>query len=107
MAEHKARLHHPYNKWPQTDRLLWERAMRDDDPFATGAHLAEASKHAYLFAWRRFLGFLAIHEPTALELVPCERLTPDRVRALRAHLAETNTPRSVAACVDALYHALA
>jgi integrase len=79
--------------------------MRDDDPFATGAHLAKASKHDYLFAWRRFLGFLAIHEPDALELAPADRLTPDRVKAFRVHLAETNAPRSVAVIVDALYHA--
>ena len=52
-------------------------------PFAdaAGARLAKASQHDYLFAWRRFLGFLAIHEPTALELAPAERLTIDRVRA--------------------------
>ena len=79
--------------------------MRGDDPFAAGVHLAKASRHDYLFAWRRFLGFLTIHEPTALELPPSERLTADRVRALRAHLAETNAPRSVAGIVGALYHA--
>ena len=67
-------------------------------PFAeaAGARLAKASQHRYLFAWRRFLGFLAIHEPTALEVAPTERLTIERVRAFVAHLAETNTPRSVA-----------
>ena len=43
--------------------------MRGDDPFATGVHLAKASRHDYLFAWRRFLGFLTIHEPTALGLL--------------------------------------
>ena len=80
--------------------------MRGDDPFASGgAHLAKASRHDYLFAWRRFLGFLTIHEPTALGLPPSERLTADRVRALRAHLAETNAPRSVAGIIGALYHA--
>ena len=79
--------------------------MCGDDPFATGAHLAKATRHIYLFAWRRFLGFLGTHEPTALELHPSERLTPDLVRAFRAHLAETNAPRSVAGTVGALYHA--
>ena len=80
------RLHLPYGQWPAADRLLWERAMgSDDDPFAdaAGARLAKASQHNYLFAWRRFLGFLAIHEPTALELAPAERLTIERVRSFR------------------------
>ncbi|SRR6266498_169339 len=38
------RLHLPYHQWPAQDRLLWERAMSRDDPFATGAHLAKASR---------------------------------------------------------------
>jgi hypothetical protein len=103
-----ARLHLPYAQWPAADRLLWERAMgSDDDPFAdaAGARLAKASQHDYLFAWRRFLGFLAIHEPTALEVAPAERLTIERVRPFVAHLAETSIPRSVAIQVDAVYKA--
>jgi integrase/recombinase XerD len=102
------RLHLPYRQWPAADRSLWERAMgSDDDPFAqaAGARLTKASQHCYLFAWRRFLGFLAIHEPTALDEAPAERLTIERVRAFRAHLAETNTPLSVAAVVDGVYKA--
>jgi integrase/recombinase XerD len=102
------RLHLPYAQWPAADRFLWERAMgSDDDPFAdaAGARLANASRHNYLFAWLRFLGFLAIHEPTALDVAPAERLTIERVRPFVAHLAETNIPRSVAARVDALYQA--
>ena len=98
-------LHQPYAQWSADDQLLWQRAMGADDPFATGAHLAKASKHDYLFAWRRFLGFLAIHEPEALELPPADRLNADRIRAFRAHLAETNIPRSVAVIVDAVYKA--
>jgi integrase/recombinase XerD len=58
-----------------------------------------------MWAWRRFLGFLAIHEPPALEVAPTERLTIERVRLLVAHLAETNAPQSVASHVDALYQA--
>ena len=68
----KPRLHLPYDRWPAADRLLWKQAMASDDPFAdaAGARLSEASQHNYLFAWRRFLGFLATHEPTALEVAP-------------------------------------
>jgi integrase len=81
--------------------------MGSDDPFgdAAGARLAQESRNTYMFAWRRFLGFLEIHEPTALQVAPAERLTVERVRLFVAHLAETNIPRSVATQVDAFYHA--
>ena len=72
---------------------------------AAGARLATATQNNYLFGWRRFLGFLAIHEPAALEAAPTERLTIERIRSFIAHLAETNSPRSVASQVDALYKA--
>ena len=101
------RLHLPYAQWPAADRLLWERAMGSDDPFAdaAGVRLAKASQQKYLFAWRRFLGFLAIHEPIGLEIAPAERLTIERVRLFVSKLAETNIPISVASLVDALYQA--
>jgi integrase/recombinase XerD len=103
----KPRLHLPYDRWPAVDRLLWEQAMGSDDPFAdaAGARLAKASLHIYLFGWRRFLGFLALHDPTALEVAPNERLTIERVRLFVDHLAETNVPQSVASQVGALCEA--
>jgi integrase len=107
MLGSKPLLHLPYGRWPAADQLLWERAVDGNDPFsdAAGARLAKATQHTYLFAWRRFLGFLTIAEPAALEIAPSDRLTIERVRLFATHLAETNTPRSVAAQVDALYHA--
>ena len=101
------RLHLPYAQWPATDRQLWEHAMGGDDPFedAAGSRLAKTSQHQYLFAWRRFLGFLAIEEPLALEISLAERLNIERIRTFVAHLAETNTAQSVAIQVDALYKA--
>jgi integrase/recombinase XerD len=108
MPGREPRLHLPYGQWPAADRLLWERAMcSDDDPFAgaAGARLAKASQQNYLFAWRRFLGFLATNEPAALEVAPTERITIERVRSFVAHLAESNIPRSVAGQVDMLYKA--
>ena len=56
MPGRQPRPHLPYDRWPR--RLLCERAMSRDDPFATGAHFSKASRHEYLFEWR---------EPTALE----------------------------------------
>ncbi len=68
---------------------------------ALGSPKPRAEK--YMFAWRRFLGFLAISEPSALEADPAERLTIERVRSYVSHLAETNAPQSIAARIDELY----
>ncbi len=103
----RAKLHLPFDQWPLADRLLWEQANNDDDPFgeATGTRLADTSKHQYLFAWRRFLGFVLLEDVSALMRPPAERLTKERVRAFADHLAKTNIPRSVAIQIDALYKA--
>jgi integrase len=105
MAGSKPRLYLPYAQWPAADRLLWEQAMANDDPFAdaAGARLSKATQRGYWFAWRRFLGFLAIHEPDALDIAPSERLTVERIRSFVKHVAETNSPRSVAAQVHMVY----
>jgi integrase/recombinase XerD len=103
----RAKLHLPLDQWPLEDRLLWERATNDSDPFseAAGTRLAVTSKHQYLFAWRRFLGFVVLEDRSALVLRPVDRLTRERVRSFANHLAETNIPRSVAIQIDALYKA--
>jgi integrase/recombinase XerD len=100
------RLHLPFGQWPAADQRLWADAMSsNDDPFcdAPGARLAQATRQKYLFGWRRFLGFLAICEPSALGAGPAERLTIARVRSYVSHLAETNAPQSVAIRIDELY----
>jgi hypothetical protein len=100
------RLHLPFGQWPEADRRLWADAMdSNDDPFcdAPGARLAHATRQKSWFAWRRFLGFLAISEPLALEADPAGRLTIERVRLYVSHLAQTNKPQSVASQIDALY----
>ena len=99
------RLQLPFAQWPDADQCLWGRAMNIDDPFGNAARqqLAKATLQNYLLAWRRFLGLLAFVEPSALDATPSERLTVERVRVLVHHLAETNTPRSVAAQIGRLY----
>lgn len=103
----RPKLHLPFAHWPPTDRRLWHDAARTDDPFsdAAGTHLAKTTLHRLWMGWRRFLGFLAITEAMALEITPVERLTIQRVRRFAGHLAETNTPHSVAIQMDALYGA--
>jgi integrase/recombinase XerD len=107
MPGRAARLHLPYSRWPQADQILWTRAVESNDPFdeAPGGRLAKSSQQLYCFGWRRFLGFLAIEEPAALDEAPRERISLDRVRRFATHLGKTNKPRSVAAQVDALYKA--
>jgi integrase len=84
---------------------MWNAAVEGDDPFddGPGARLAKTTLHAYWMGWRRFLGFLTLTEPDALEKTPAERLTAERVRRFVEHLRETNTPHSVAAQTDKLY----
>jgi integrase/recombinase XerD len=107
MSSQRALLHLPFDQWPLTDQQLWQRATSSSDPFseATGARLAVTSKKQYLFAWRRFLGFLSIEDQSALDLPASERLTKTCVRSFADHLAKTHIPRSVAIQIDALYKA--
>jgi integrase/recombinase XerD len=98
------RLHLPYANWPTADRLLWEHAFGQDDPFAE-IRLAKASRDRCMWSWRRFLGFVANNEPEALEIAPAGRLTLGRVKPFVTHLTSTNAPNSVAAVVEGLYMA--
>jgi len=84
-----------------------DQCLQNDDPFsdAAGARLAKTALYRIWMGWRRFLGFLAMAEPTALEIAPAQRVTIARVRRFADHLAETNTPHSVASQIDALYGA--
>ena len=89
------RLHLPYDQWPPADRLLWERAFCNDDPFAEAAGAAWPKPRRIAVcgrgdgssdSWQSM-------SPTALEIAPTERLTIERVRPFVAHLAETNAPQ--------------
>jgi len=97
----RPRLHLPYAKWPAPDRLLWQRGFHNDDPFAD-VRLAKASQDRCMWAWRRYLGFLANTEPEALEIATAQRLTIDRVKLFITHVAESNAPNSVASIAEAL-----
>jgi len=103
----RPQLHLPFDQWPEADKALWRQATADDNPFddAAGARLAKTTLHTRLMGWRRFLGFLAKSEPDVLNIDPRERLTLRRVQQVTKHLAETNTPYSVACQIDALYGA--
>jgi len=107
MAGYAPKLHLPFSEWPDADKVLWQQTDEANDPFSTcaGARLSPASRQRYFIGWRRFLGFLAICEPEAMEIAPAERICPDRVKRFARHLGETCSPASVAACVEAAYNA--
>ena len=55
------RLHLPFADWPETDKIMWQSELDDDDPFSDGiaARLAKTTLHKYWMGWRRFLGSTA------------------------------------------------
>jgi hypothetical protein len=99
------RLHLPFPDWPRLDQRMWADAVDNDDPFAAGpgGRLAKSTLHKYWMGWRRFLGFLTLADPEALNRQPFDGLTDKRVRQFVEHLRETNTPHSVAIQIDSLY----
>src|SRR6266545_4253960 len=107
MAGFRPQLHLPFASWPHADKVLWEQAMDAADPFAmgSGARLSPASRKRYFMGWRRFLGFLVVAEPKALEISPAERLRPERIKRFAKHLALTCSASSVATGVEAAYNA--
>jgi integrase len=103
----KGLLHLPFAEWPTEDQERWFAAIDNRDVFsdALGAHLSPASKDQYLYGWRRYLGFLSINRPETLERPLEERLAPSLVKQFVEHLRTTNTERSTAIQIDAMYKA--
>ena len=91
--------HLPENEWPEADRQSLRAAYEPGDIFdetaGPGAHLAESSRKAIKFAYRRWLGFLKANYADDLSTAPPERITPERVRAFIEHLSAQMKPTSV------------
>ena len=101
--------HLPENEWPEADRQAFRAAYEPGDMFdgtaGPGAHLAEGTREAIEFTYRRWLGFLKANYPDDLSMAPAERITPERVRAFIDHLSAEIRPSSVAVAVGRLYTA--
>jgi integrase len=67
------------------------------------ARLSPATLRRRFLGWRRFLGFLTIDEPEALEIAPTQRLSPTRIKKFAKHLAESCSPVKVAGRVEDVY----
>ena len=74
----------PFSSWPEPDRLAWATIFAEGDVFdgrGPGAHWAKPTRQAAYYDYRRWLGFLADHDPAALAKPLADRVTPARLRA--------------------------
>jgi integrase/recombinase XerD len=101
--------HLPVSEWREADRAAFRAAYEPGDVFdgtaGPGVHLAEGTRGAIRFTYRRWLAFLKANHPHDLSTAPAERITPERVRAFIDHLSAEIGPSSVAAACDRLYFA--
>ena len=76
---------------PEADRLALEAAFAKEDRFRRGpaAHWAESTRKKVIAALCRWLGFLALIEPSALAEHPLDRLTEDRLLRYLDYIAAT------------------
>jgi len=97
------------NDWPEADRAAFRAIYEPGDLFdgtaGPGVHLAEGTRKAIEFTYRRWLAFLNKNYPGDLSTAPAERITPERVRAFIDHLSAEIGPSSIAAACDRLYAA--
>lgn len=99
-------LHLPFEKWPQQDKELFDRAFnyRKDlfDDTASGSDLRPRTIEEVRFGWRRWLGWLRRNNPKTLSWNPARRITPVLVKAFIEHLRETNGSAAVARQIESL-----
>ena len=82
----------PLAEWPDRDREAWASAVRQGhilDGQGPAAHWRPKTQKTVLASYGRFLTFLERQEWLDRTLGPDTRLTPDRLRAYIAELAET------------------
>ena len=81
----------PVADWPDLDRIALDAAFAKESRFCRGpaAHWAPETRHGVTKAVGRWLGFLAVFEPSSLAEPPLDRVTEDRLTQYVAHLSET------------------
>jgi integrase/recombinase XerD len=103
-------LHLPERDWPEADRLRFVQTFAqphdifDDD--GGGNHLKPRTRTAIHYGYRRWLGWIAAHNPELLAANPGSRATPDLVRDYVGHLRLTCAERAVATQIRLLRDAL-
>jgi hypothetical protein len=69
--------HLPVHEWPEADRAAFRAAYEPGDVFdetsGPGAHLAEGTRKAIEFTYRRWLAFLKANYPDDFAMPPSRR----------------------------------
>jgi integrase/recombinase XerD len=105
----KARKHLPFDDWPAEDRIRWESAFKTGDRFdesGPGAHLAESTRRVWWESYALFLGFVSIHRPELILLLPDARIDRSIVADYVTWLRKSRSDVSVAINLDHLRCAL-
>jgi integrase len=99
----------PFPEWPSLDRDAWAAAIHDGDILSgrgSAAHWRPTMRRSIISAYGRFLTFLERNGWLDRSARPDSRLTPDRLRAYLAELAETIAPVTVSSRITGLAQAL-
>jgi integrase len=96
-------------EWPDRDRLLWESALQQDDPFAEGGSRAEyrpISNQKVANGHGRFLNFVYRRHPTLFNMEPQNRISEGLVRGYIEHLRSLdNSDQTIMDRLQELYSA--
>src|SRR5262249_27888139 len=99
----------PVARWPEGDRLLWERGTRRvglfDDPGA-GADWSPRSVQKAAHGYGRWLAWLMSNGMLDAAAPAAVRVTRDRVAAYVAELAMTCAPHTLVCRIQELYDSL-
>lgn len=74
----------PFTQWPDMDRAMWHRLIRQGGPFddrGALSHLRETSRAGLQIKYGRWLEWLRRTDPAALLEVAAERATVERLTA--------------------------
>lgn len=95
--------------WPQVDQSAWHAAFEAGDIFdgrGPAAHWSAGSRRSVASGYGRWIGYLNAVEPDALELLPADRVTRERLRAYLDLLHGEITPAGVFNYAKHLYDAI-
>lgn len=96
-------------EWPALDQRAWAAAIEDGDILSgkgSAAHWRPETRRTVISAYGRYLTFLERSGLLDRSAGPESRLTPDRLRAYLAELAETIAPVTIFSRITGLAEAL-
>lgn len=88
----------PVSEWPPQDRAMWEAMLSQGGPLdeqGALAHLRATSIQTLANRYGRWLRWLEVSAPEALELAPAQRATINRCQAWLADLSHTTRMRQL------------